>query len=341
MFIIRPIRDTDLDNLMEMLSHAGRGLTSLPRDPEVLGRRIKASMKSFAEEEIHKPGGEDYLFTMENIFTGELVGISGIISKIGGFEPFFFYRIKEHQYYSKELNKGKKFITLNREKIHAGPSEICSLFLNPEYRNSQNGRLLSLSRFLYVANDPSRFEKQVIAEMRGRVDESGYSPFYEAVGEKFLHIEFNDADYLSMKTKSFIEDLLPDFPIVVELLPKEAREVVGKVHPHTEPAKHILEKEGFTASGLVGIFEPGPVLKAKFKDVRSVKDSQIGEVQEITDDFEGVDCIVSTLHTSWKFKATVGRIKKLENGKLLINKLAAAALKIKLGTQVRHVNFKP
>jgi hypothetical protein len=40
MFIIRPITSKDLDGLMELLEKSGHGLTSLPRDPEVLKKRI-------------------------------------------------------------------------------------------------------------------------------------------------------------------------------------------------------------------------------------------------------------------------------------------------------------
>ena len=41
-------------------------------------------------------------------------------------------------------------------------SKICSLFLDPKYRNSQNGRFLSLSRFLYIAENEEFFEKETI-----------------------------------------------------------------------------------------------------------------------------------------------------------------------------------
>lgn len=340
MLLIRPIQDRDLDALMEMLEHAGHGLTSLPKDPVVLKRRIKTSIRSFSEEEITKPAGEDYLFIMEDLFTGELVGVSSIVSKIGGFEPFYFYRHEETECHSESLGRTKKFTTLHCEKIHAGPSEICSLFLTPKSRNSKNGRLLSLSRFLYAANDLTRFEKQVIAEMRGRVDESGYSPFYEAVGKKFFDIEFTDADYLSMKSKSFIEELLPDFPIIVDLLPKAARDVVGQVHPNTEPAKSILEKEGFVSSGLVGIFEPGPVLKADLAQVRAVKESKTAIVTEILEKVDGDISIISTTQTDIEFKACMGPIE-LNDDKVKINQVTATALKVRIGDTIRYVDFRP
>jgi len=36
MFIIRPIEGKDLDGLMELLELSGHGLTSLPREPDIL-----------------------------------------------------------------------------------------------------------------------------------------------------------------------------------------------------------------------------------------------------------------------------------------------------------------
>ncbi len=54
------------------------------------------------------------------------------------------------------------------------------------------------------------------------------------------------------------------------MMPKK---VIGKVNPETEPAKRILEQEGFKFSGLVGIFEPGPVLIAEVDQVRAIKES--------------------------------------------------------------------
>ena len=69
MFIIRPIEQKDLDGLMELLEKSGHGLTSLPKDPEVLKKRIRISERSFLHQE-DSTGGEDYLFVMEELWQG-------------------------------------------------------------------------------------------------------------------------------------------------------------------------------------------------------------------------------------------------------------------------------
>jgi arginine N-succinyltransferase len=98
MFVIRPIKQDDLEGLLELLSGAGHGLTSLPKDPQILKRRIKHSEISFDHEAWPDgPSGQSYLFVMEELYTGRIVGVSGIIAKIGGFEPYYFYRTRrEH-----------------------------------------------------------------------------------------------------------------------------------------------------------------------------------------------------------------------------------------------------
>ena len=339
MFVIRPIKDKDLAGLMELLKVSGHGLTSLPKDEEIIRHKILISERSVAHRG-DRPGGEAYLFVMEELFTGKIVGVSGIISKIGGFEAYYFYHLKSEVMKSQSLSVEKEVKSLHFEKTHSGPAEICSLFLSPEFRNSQNGRFLSLSRFLYMAENRRHFEDNVIAEMRGRVNDEGHSPFWDAVGQKFMNIDFVQADYLQMKSRKFIDELLPKYPILVDLLPKEAQDVVAQVHPNTDPAKRILEQEGFQFNGLVGIFEPGPVLEAPLDEVRALKESKVLEVGEIVDaDFES-DVFIISNSGKIDFKACLGKLKVLDNGKAQISAVTATALKLRFRERLRYVSLK-
>ncbi|MEE2670906.1 MAG: arginine N-succinyltransferase [Bdellovibrionota bacterium] len=342
MLIFRPIKSTDLDGLMNLLKNSGHGLTSLPKDEKILAQKILHSTTSFESSELReKPAGESYLFVVEDLFDGKLVGVSGIISKIGGFDAYYFYRLKTRVMKSRMLKVEKEVRTLHMEKTHAGPAEICSLFLDPEFRSSQNGRFLSLSRFLYMAENQKDFESEVIAEMRGQVDDSGHSPFWEAVGHKFMDIDFVQADYLSLKSKTFIEELLPDVPILVDLLPKEAQDVVAEVHPNTKPARHILEQEGFLFNGLVGIFEPGPVLEAKLKDVRAFKESRVITVKEIDENPIDSETFIISTSEKPKFRSCLGKIEFVTEDEARISAVTATALKLRRGDKLRYVTFKP
>lgn len=340
MLIMRPIRKEDLAGLLKLLEESGHGLTSLPKDPDVLLKKIIKSMNGFAQPDVSSPSGELYTFVMEDIFRGEIVGISGIVSKIGGFEPRYYYELSKKTYTSKTLGNSHTVRILKPTKTHSGPTEICSLFLSSKHRSHQNGRLLSLSRFLFMAEHPTRFEKEVIAEMRGVVDDSGFSPFFEVVGKKFFQIPFPEADLLTMKTKAFIEELLPPEPIIVELLPKEAQDVVAAVHPSTMPAKKILEYEGFKTNHLVGIFEPGPVLEAEISTIRSVRESMIKQITEVKNNIsEDHPAYIISNRKSSDFKSCVGKVI-IDNDNVIISDVVASALKLRIGDMVRIVSFK-
>ena len=47
-----------------------------------------------------------------------------------------------------------------------GSTELCSLFLHPDYREGYNGKWLSKCRFLFIAQYPQLFTTKIIAEMR-------------------------------------------------------------------------------------------------------------------------------------------------------------------------------
>lgn len=340
MFLIRPIKPDDIDALMELLKDSGHGLTSLPKDKTVLEAKINHSMISF-KHRAEGPNGESYLFAMEEVYTGKLVGVSGVISKIGGFDPYYFYRLKTEKRHSPMLNIHKTIRSMHIEKIHSGPAEICSLYLAPGYRNSQNGRFLSLSRFLFMAENRPYFENTIIAEMRGKVNADGHSPFWNAVGKKFMDIEFLEADKLYLKSKKFIEELLPSYPILIDLLPHQAQEVIAEVHENTRPARHILEKEGFKFNGLVGIFEPGPVLEAKLESVRAYKDSKVAVIENISEEsFDGETQIISSVGQGDEFRACLGKIYVDKNQKATISAVTATTLKLKVNDKLRYVKFK-
>ena len=338
MFIIRPIDQKDIDGIMKLLEKSGHGLTTLPKDPDVIKKRIRQSDRSFNHRE-EGPAGEDYLFIMEELFTGKIVGVCAIISKIGGFMPYYFYRLEKTHHESKLVHIKNDVTVLHFHPVHNGPAEICSLYLDPEFRNSQNGRFLSLSRFLFIAENRKFFEDQVIAEMRGMVNDQGHSPFWDAVGANFFKMEFSKADHLYAKNRRFVEDLVPKQPVLANLLPEDAQFVIGKVHPNTEPAKRILEQEGFKFSGLVGLFEPGPVLIAEVDNIRAIKESIVGEIKEIADkSFKSEDFIIS--RTSGTFRSALGGVVKLKTGGYKISGVTAAALKLRLGDKIRFVSFR-
>jgi arginine N-succinyltransferase len=94
------------------------------------------------------------------------------------------------------------------------------------------------------------------------------------VGRHFFDIDFPQADYLTMADKEFIANLMPKYPLYIPLLPLSAQQVIGKVHPDTQPALKILTDEGFTFEKLVDIFEAGAVYGCDVTEVRAVRESR-------------------------------------------------------------------
>jgi len=341
MLVIRPITLKDLPALEALSQQTGFGLTSLPRDTSLLRRRIRASERGFEKlSDDDRPRGETYLFVLEELSTGRIAGTSGIVAKVGGFEPNYAYRIEKAVHESKMLKVRKEIEVLHLVEEHDGPCEVGSLFLAPEFRRGGTGRLLSLCRFLFMAQFPEYFDPEVIAEMRGVVDSQGRSPLWDALGRHFFDIDYPTADYLSAVNKRFIADLMPKHPIYIPLLPLEAQAVIGKVHEQTEPAMRMLENEGFSRYGHVDIFEGGPVVRCSLASIRSVRESVLAPVAQITDNpIESESFIISNARQD--FRACQGSLQRVPDGGVRLHIQHAMALRLRIGDMVRFVTARP
>jgi arginine N-succinyltransferase len=331
MYLIRPITLDDLPALLELTRQTGFGLTTLPHDEKLLKRRIKESLRGFEKlTDDDPPIGETYLFVLEHTPTREICGTCGIVSKVGGFEPFYAYRIETSIHQSEALHVRKEIRTLHLVQMHSGPCEVGSLFLSPKHRAPGNGRLLSLSRFLFMANHPEYFDPEVIAEMRGVVDGTGH----------FFDVDFPKADYLSMVNKRFIADLMPKHPIYIPLLPQQAQSVIGEVHDHTKPAMKILQDEGFESCDMVDIFEAGPVVRCQLNQVRTIRESRKATVAAVTTQtVASEDYVIAA--TKDPFRAARGPFAIDESGKVTLPTDLATALNVNVGDEVRYVTIKP
>lgn len=337
--LIRPVEQRDLDQLHELAQRTKYGLTTLPKDRSIFEKRVRQSLRAFEDVHDADPQGQLYLFVMEDTSLSKVVGTCGIVSKVGGFKPFYAFRLETELQISKTLNTQHEHDVLHLLKNHDGPTEIGSLFLHPDYRGGGNGRLLSLSRFLFIAQHPQLFESEVIAEMRGVVDEAGQSPFWEALGVHFFGIDFPHADMLSLINKDFIEELIPRHPVYVDLLPQEAQESIAQVHRDTVPARRLLESEGFEYQDQVDIFEAGPVLHCKRDEIRVVKTSAVMPIAAIKDSLteDATATLVSTNVGS--FRASRGMAIRKDEG-LVVERCLADELKIVVGDQVRFASLK-
>ncbi len=277
MMVIRPVERDDLVQLMALAGKTGGGLTSLPADSETLSARIDRSILSW--QNVLPRAEQGYVFVLEESDSGKAVGICAIEVAVGMQDPWYNFRVGTQVHASKELNVYNILPTLSLSNDHTGSSELCTLFLDPDYRNGKNGYLLSKSRFLFMAAFRDRFMQKVVAEMRGVSDDAGHSPFWESVGSRFFSMSFSEADYLcGTGQKAFIAELMPKHPLYIDYLTEEAKAVIGKTHPQTAPARAVLEAEGFRYMNYVDIFDGGPTLECDIDRVRAIRKSRLLQV---------------------------------------------------------------
>ncbi|WP_281300308.1 MULTISPECIES: arginine N-succinyltransferase [unclassified Iodidimonas] len=271
MLLLRPARPLDCDDLYELALSTGGGLTTLPPDREILASKIEQSVKSFAC--VSGLDGDDYyLFVLEDVDRGKVVGTSGIFASVGHSKPFYSYRILHltQLSHNPDMKVDTKLLQLVND--YAGTTELGTLFLHPDYRKGVTGALLSKARYLMIGAFPERFSQKIMAEIRGWTDENGRSPFWEAIGRHFFGMDFHDADRINgMGNSQFIADLMPKFPIYTNLLPQEAQDVIGKPHDDARGAVRLLTEEGFRAAGAVDIFDGGPCYEVPARDIRTLR----------------------------------------------------------------------
>lgn len=340
--IIRPIQMSDLDTLMELAEKSGVGVTTLPNNRDLLEERILRSEKSFKHAKAIEYG--EYIFALEDPEQGKVVGISAIISAVGMEDVWYAYRLGKNVNASKEIGVHTTNELLYLTNDQTGSSEVCSLFLDEDYRTGQNGRLLSKCRFLFMRDFPQLFNEKVIAEMRGYSDEHGRSPFWESLGKKFFQMEFSKADYLSgLGNKSFVAELMPKHPIYTAFLSDEARSVIGKVHRNTEPALAMLKKEGFHFNGFIDIFDGGPVVEAFLSSIRAVQESSIRQAlvvkhpryKEETDEYH----LVSNSGLE-NFRAMLVPSEAVDFDTVSLTQENADLLQVRMGEPVRVVPLR-
>ncbi|GAB3629019.1 Arginine N-succinyltransferase [Pandoraea terrae] len=272
MMIVRTAHRGDLPSLLALAAKAGPGLTSLKPDAGMLASRLDRVERTLSDAAT--PAEQGYLFVLEDTATGEVAGTCGIEVAIGLDQPSYTYRRGVTVHASRELGVWTKLETLYLSNDLTGYSELCTLFLDPAFRRDRNGALLSKSRFMFLAQFADRFPAHLCAEMRGWFDETGASPFWEALGRQFFQIPFDQADHLTAQgKKAFVAELMPKHPVYVDFLPAAAQAAIGRVHADTVPARAMLEQEGLRCERHVDIFDGGPVLEAYISDLRVSRES--------------------------------------------------------------------
>lgn len=341
-FRVRAANLGDTDALYALALQTGGGFTNLPPDRDALARRLERSDDCF-QDRTPPEAGATYILVLEDVASGQVVGTATLFAEIGVEWPFYSYRRIHLNQTSVGLRKTLKSQVLHLVNDFDGCSEVGGLFLDPAWRRGGSGRLLARSRYLFIAQMRERFAQRVVADLRGYQDEAGRSPFWDALGRHFFDMPFDEADrFNSMTGNQFIADLMPKYPIYIQLLPPAAQDVIGRTHPAGEPAYRLLLEEGFRDDGYVDIFDAGPTVHAEIDNLKAVKDSRVVTVTGVTDtDAEFGNSGVSLISAGRcaDYRATTGRLVIDAEGGCRLSPALAEALRIQVGDEVRHVAF--
>jgi arginine N-succinyltransferase len=187
--------------------------------------------------------------------------------------PHIYLKTGKRSFYSEDLQLGQTHVTLELGTDTSGPSEVGGLILAPGFRGRPErlGSLLSLIRFHFIGLHRDQFAERILAEMMGPLTPDSGTLLWEYLGRRFINLSYKEADLFSSRSKEFLLSLWPKGEIYASLLPPEARALIGKVGDETEPAKRMLEKQGFKHHGHVDPFDGGPYLDARIDDVPLVK----------------------------------------------------------------------
>ncbi len=333
--LVRPVTQNDHAEILALARQAGIGMTSLPPDGEVLEKKIARSVDSFAGT-THVPHDERFLFALEDTAHQKLVGTVGIVAHVGIRGPFYSYKLSTIVQASKDLGIYSLQRVLHMVNDYTGATEIGSLFLQPDYRRDGIGRFLSRCRYLMLAEFPQLFSDTVISEIRGVQDEQGESPFYKNLAQHFFQMDFKHADFINAtQGGQFISDLMPKYPIYVNLLHADARAVIGVPFAASLPAMQFLESEGFRYQGYVDVFDAGPTMQGEREHLRTVRESRRG-VLVGTKPLSGASNMLVATTGLADFRVAFTVAEATEDG-LILSPDAAARLDLKPGDAVRFV----
>jgi arginine N-succinyltransferase len=273
-FIIRSVRESDLDELLRLSRLVY--FINLPDDREVLKEKIATSVNSF-NGNLEDKFKREYIFVIEDTKENKVIGTSMIIGRHGSPDcPHMYLELNEVQKYSETIHAGFIHKVLRLKFDSDGPTEIGGLVMDPAYRGHSGklGRQLSFARFLFIKMRRRWFKDRILSELMPPLGENGESVLWENLGRKFTNLSYQDADLLSRKNKEFITSLFPKGDIYTVLLPGEARDVIGRVGKATEPVKHMLEKIGFHWKGHIDPFDGGPHYWAETDKISIVHDTK-------------------------------------------------------------------
>lgn len=334
-FVVRPAMSRDIEAVHRLAEQALPGVFSLPADPARLTLKIESSLAALSSD-MSYPCEEDYFFVLENQATGEVVGCAGIQATCGYRKPFYSFRHETFIHASRGLNISNKIHALALSHDLGESSLLRSFQVTSPLLHTPAAELLSLSRLLFVANHPTRFSSRLIAEIVGISDAAGQSPFWEAVGLHFYGMDYQEAERLHADDdRAYLAELLPHYPLYVNLLPDAAQHAIGQVHPVATRPYEILLEQGFEPERYVDVYDAGPTLAAEQHQIRSIRNSDLRRARITESSAAGDTCLLAANLSVSDFRVVMLDAGACEDGVVMLSQHEANALGCKDGDFVR------
>lgn len=338
-FLLRPCAADDLPALERFAAASPVGITTLPYDRAFLAERLQRSLHSFATEDAS--GEEIYLFALEDLSCGKVIGISGIAARAGFSDRFYSFRNEFVVHSSKALGVNTRIHTLHLCHDLTDVSLFISFHIDPAYVHTLAPQLLSRARLLFIAQHAERFADRIAAESAGLADDCGRCPFWDAVGRQFFGMDYPTVERLTGgRSKAFIADMMPPSPIYVPLLPEEAQWAIGQLHPIAELPFSILLDEGFDADTYVDIFDAGPTVQERLAMLKTVSRARLLPVR-------AADRLPGGTGLPWQLVSNTERERfravlvqgKPSRGALALDQATLAVLQLNAGDRARVSEF--
>lgn len=116
---------------------------------EKLAARIERACKTVGGE--LPKADQVYLFVLEDTELNKVVGVCGIEVALGLKEPWYNFHLGTQVHASEPLSVYKALPTLYLSNDHTNCSELCTLFLDPDYRlNKMASFYLKFASYSYL-----------------------------------------------------------------------------------------------------------------------------------------------------------------------------------------------
>jgi arginine N-succinyltransferase len=330
-FLLRAATPADLPHFERFAAASAIGITTLPADRALLQAKLAQSSQAFASAD-DSSGEEIYLFVVEDVASGRVIGTSGIAASAGFHDRFYSYRNEMVVHASAALAASNRIHTLHLCHDLTGHTLLTSFYIEPEYEQTLAPQLLSRARLLFIAEFAERFSDRIAAESPGLADEHGRCPFWDAVGRRFFEMDYAAAEALTgARNKAFIAELMPQAPVYVPLLSEEAQWAIGQLHPVAELPFSILLDEGFDTETYVDIFDGGPIVDARVAMLKTVRRSRALKVVATA---AGAGVYLAATTERQNFRATLAAARP-EGAHVALDQKAQQRLRVQPGDTLR------